>query len=202
MKLRNRSVAVAMAVALIVPLGLAPAVQAAEDFGMVMDVQGRVTVEHQGQRTAVSLGQTLFVGDRLSLEPKASLGVVSYNSCDELVLSGPAQAQVEGAGVSVAGGPAAKVARRLPVCYSQEELSATESGVIGGLVLRGAPKDPVFELRQEFAAGKASTSSLMTLIMHDVSSGQADQARPYFQALRQRAPDSQFVGEMRSYFPD
>jgi hypothetical protein len=199
MKRWSISFALALSVGLVLPVGH---LRAAEDFGMVMDLQGKVSVEQQGKPGRISLGQTLFVGDRLTLEPQATLGVVSYSSCDELVLTGPAQAQVEAAGLRASDGSAVKVARRLPVCYSQEELNASDSGVIGGLVLRGAPKDPVFELRQEFAAGKASTSSLMTLIMHDVTNGNAAQARPYYQALQQQAPDSRFVQDMRPHFPD
>lgn len=199
MKVRDKSFALALALGLAIP---AAGLQAAEDFGMVMDIEGKVTVEHQGRQAVASLGQTLFVGDRLILEAGGSLGVVSYGSCDELVLNGPAQAQVGAAGLTSSQGGPAKLARRLPVCYSQEELNAGDSGVIGGLVLRGAPKDPVYDLRREFATGKATNSSLMTLVMHDVSNGQAAQARPYFQALTRLAPDSQFVREMRRHFPD
>jgi len=198
MKMRKSLVALAMALGLSL---LGGGAWAAEDFGMVMDMQGKARVEQQGKSGALNLGQTLFVGDRLSLDAQAKLVVVAFTSCDELQLTGPAQALVEPMGLTATQGAAAKIVRRLPVCYSQEELNASDSGVIGGLVLRGVPKDPVFELRQEFASGKASLPSLMTLIMHDVSNGNAAQAKPYYEALKQQAPDSRFVQEMSRYFP-
>ncbi len=174
---------------------------AAEDFGMVMDLQGKATVQQQGKSQPMTLGQTLFVGDQVTLEANSTLVVVAYSTCDELGVTGPAQVKVEPMGLSGGKGMAAKQLRRLPVCYSPEELNASDSGVIGGLVLRGAPKDPVFDLRQDFAAGRATTPSLMTLIMHDVSNGNAAQAAPYFQALKQQAPNSRFVQDMSRYFP-
>lgn len=179
---------------------LSGAAGAAEDYGMVMEIQGKATVTQASKSAPVTLGQTLFQGDRLALEPKSSLVVVAFESCDELLLEGPLQAEVSGGGIRSGAGNPAKPQRRLPVCYSQEELNSAGSGVIGGLVLRGAPRDPVAELRQDYLAGKASNASLMTLIMHDLANGRADQAAPYYQTLQQRAPDSRFVQEMRRHF--
>jgi len=55
-------------------------------------------------------------------------------------------------------------------------------------------------LRREFDEGTATNSTLMTLIMHDIRNGATDRARPCFEALRKRAPDSPFVRRMSVHF--
>ncbi len=180
--------------------GLGP-VQAVEDFGMIMETEGPVEVRRDGVSAPADLGQTLFIGDRIRLGQDARAVVVSFTRCDELILQGPVQAAADWGGLTASDPEQPAEGRRLPVCYSQEELNVAASGVIGGLVLRGAPKDPVLGLREEFKQGQAGNTSLMTLIMHDIANGNPERAAPYFEALKQRAPESAFIGGMAKYFP-
>lgn len=177
------------------------AAQAAEDFGMIMDTEGDVEVRHEGQSAPADFGQTIYIGDNIRLGANARVLVVSYTRCDELILQGPVEAEADWTGLTADQPEQPQKGRRLPVCYSQEELNVASSGVIGGLVLRGAPSDPVLGLREEFKQGQASNVSLMTLIMHDVANGNPERAAPYYQTLKDRMPESAFITSMAKYFP-
>jgi hypothetical protein len=90
--------------------------------------------------------------------------------------------------------------RQLPVCYSLDEFVTSDSDVIGGFVLRGIPKDPLASLREEFEQGKASNSTLVTLIIHDLKNGSIEKARLYYDTLQQRVPESKIVKVLSEKF--
>ena len=173
----------------------------AEDFGMVMEVQGRVLIQRNGTEIPVDLGQAVFVGDRFALPDATRVTVVAFQDCREWLLAGPVEATTRWTRIEAFGPSQPKRGRRLPVCYSQQELEVEDPGVVGGLILRGAPEDPVAGLRREFESGRASNSTLVTLIMHDLANDQPDRARPYLAELERRVPGSPFVESLAKLFP-
>lgn len=172
----------------------------AVEFGIVMDIQGKVTIERAGKQMPADFGMAVELGDRVVLGDQASATIVSYLDCQELRLTGPAQAAANGEQLSVTPASRLQAGRILPVCYGEDELNTSDADIIGGVVLRGAPRDPVHRLRTEFSEGKASTSTLMTLLMHDLANGDTEQARPYFDALKQKAPESAFLARVAPLF--
>ncbi len=171
---------------------------ALNDYGMVLDLEGELVIVRQGEEIAGDLGDTLFVDDQLIVAAKARVTVVTYLDCQEFHLSGPAEVRITWEGFQTASQSQSNLisGRNLPVCYSQEDLRFSDSQMVGGLVLRGAANDPVAALRQEFAHGEASISTLMTLIMHDLANGELERASHYLEALHSRVPGTPFVARM------
>ena len=174
---------------------------AQEDFGMVMDVAGRVVVHRGAENFPADLGRTVLVGDRFELSDTSRLTIVSFQDCREWLLTGPSEATTRWTRIEGSGLQQPEPGRRLPVCYSQQELEVEDPGVLGGLVLRGIPEDPVAGLRREFDSGQAPNSTLVTLIMHDLANDDPDRAKPYMQELQRRAPNSAFVKRLSGLFP-
>jgi len=165
----------------------------AGEFGMLTDVQGAPRIERSGQYIGVDLGDTLQSGDRLLLAAGESATVVSYGDCEELALQGAVSATVDNDSLKASPSTGLVKARTLPTCYRPDELNVTDSGSIGGLVLRSPRRDPMAQLRAEFNAGTASHTTLVILVMHDLFNGSAERARPYFDKLRAESPSSPFV---------
>lgn len=172
-----------------------------EDFGMVMDVEGPVLVQRQGKTIPADLGQTVYVGDRFEVPDDARVTVVAFEDCREWLLAGQMEATARWTRMEAFGSTQPERGRRLPVCFSQQDLDIKDSGVVGGLVLRGVSEDPVASLRREFDTGQASSSTLVTLIMYDLVEGQPDRARPYLAELERRTPGSPFVARLSKLFP-
>jgi hypothetical protein len=185
----------AVGMALTLCLANAP-LMAGDDYGMIMDLSGSISIERSGKTLAADLGQTIMVEDRIKVTKGAKATIVSYMDCTEWIAEGPGTVQITWENPQAQNGAQLQQGRELPVCYSQEELNIADSGTIGGLVLRGAASDPVKNLRDEFQRGRASNSSLVTLIMHDMANGHRDQAKIYLDTLRKREPGSAFVKQM------
>ena len=171
----------------------------ADEFGVIMDVTGKVAIQREKSYVKADLGVEVKPGDIIKIEKGANIVLVSYLECNEWSVNGPDTVTIKNDGLDT---QRTKVipTRQLPVCYGPEEFKTGDDDVMGGFVLRGAPKDPLASLRQEFASGKASSSTLMTLIMHDLKRGNADKARSYYEELKKRSPDSSFVKKITPRF--
>ncbi len=172
--------------------------KAAEDFGIIMDTAGTVTIQRDTHKMSADLAMEIDFGDIITIAPESSLTVVGYDNCDEYVLKGKDTFVVgERSGIQSARSRQ-KIAptRKLPVCYSADEVS--EGDTIGGFIVRG--NDELSALRKEFAEGKASNATLLTLIMHDIINGKVEQARPYYDELKKRKPGDPFVKKLAKIF--
>lgn len=168
------------------------------DFGIVMDLSGKVTIKRGANTIPADLGVNIVKGDMIILNKKAKAVIVSYNECQEWNLSEAKRFLVKGETILVNGKPL-PYSRRLPVCYSMEEIKRAGSEPVGGFVLRG-PNDPLAELREEFNSGKASNSTVMILLMHELNRGEVEKARPYYEFLKNRLPDSEFITNIAPLF--
>ena len=167
----------------------------AEDFGMAMSIEGKVMLQRNSESIPLEFGESIYEGDILQLAEKTEMILISYIDCQEWELQGPLEVTVTWE-LTKKGKGSMKPIKELPVCYSHEEISNDDSGTIGGLVLRGTPKDPVQQLRQEFIDGKASNTTLITLILHDLKEGNKKGSKIYLNALKQRSPNSAFIKKM------
>jgi hypothetical protein len=169
-----------------------------EDFGIVMDLSGKVTIKHGVNAKAADLGSNIVIGDMIILNKNANAVIVSYEDCREWRLSGAKRFLIK-AGTILVNGKSLPYSRRLPVCYSMEEIRRAGSEPVGGFVLRG-PNDPLAELREEFNSGKASNSTVMILLMHELNRGEIEKAKPYYEFLKKRLPDSEFITNIATLF--
>lgn len=196
-KLQTSSIALLLTLSLL----LFPGMQLhAEEYGVITDVSGESVIIRGDGKVKADLGTGLNSGDIIELEEQSSLAIVSYESCREWLLTGSDRITIDHVRGPVSGKSRLNPSRTLPVCYSPEEYQDENLPVIGGFVLRGEPKDPVAGLRKEFEQGKASNTVLMTLIMHDLSRGEQERARPYYLQLKERIPDSSFVKSIAPRF--
>ncbi len=174
-----------------------------DDFGIVMDVKGQVSVERNDKSAPAEVGNNLHIKDTLIVNKGASMTAVSYDDCCEWVVRGPARVKIdsdETFEIQSAKCDWLKKVRELPVCYSHEEFNKGELSVIGGVILRKSDVDPAALLRKEFKMGKASNAALITLIMHDLLNGQIEKARPYYNALKKRNPGTVFLQGLEKKF--
>jgi hypothetical protein len=169
-----------------------------EDFGIVMDLSGKVTIKHGVNTKPADLGSNIVTGDMIIIDKKAKAVIVSYGDCLEWSLSEAKRFIVKGGTILVNGKPL-PYSRRLPVCYSMDEIKKAGSEPVGGFVLRG-PNDPLAELREEFNSGKASNSTIMILLMHELNRGEVEKARPYYEFLKKHLPDSEFITNIATLF--
>jgi hypothetical protein len=169
-----------------------------EDFGIVMDLSGKVTIKHGVNTKPADLGINIVTGDMIILDKKAKAVIVSYVDCQEWSLSGAKRFLIK-AGTILVNGKSLPYSRRLPVCYSMEEIRRAGSEPVGGFVLRGQ-NDPLAELREEFNSGKASNSTVMILLMHELNRGEVEKAKPYYEFLKKCLPDSEFITNIATLF--
>jgi len=187
------------AVMSIVALALLACGANAQEIGMVMGVSGDAKITRNGKASPADLGNAIAFGDSFSIGAKSKLMLVTFIDCNEWTLDGPGEFKVSSSqAIESAKGKAPS--KKMPVCYEPDSISAESTASMGAFVLRGGAKDPVAELRAEFDQGKAGTSALMTLVMHDLQNGRKEQAKPYFEALRKQAPNSEFVRRISGVF--
>ncbi len=170
-----------------------------DDSGIVMDVNGEVKLLRGGKQISVEVGLNLVQGDIIEIKKEGLVVIVSYVECKEWQLKGPDTINIVAEGV-VSTLNKVSPRRQLPVCYSLDEFDTNESDGIGGITLRGIPKDPLAFLREEFKHGKASNSTLITIIMHDLKNGNIEKARPCLETLRERLPGSKIVKALSEKF--
>jgi hypothetical protein len=171
----------------------------ADGFGIIMDVSDNVAVKRGGKSLPADIGSDIFSSDTVNLKQGEFIVIVSYKDCREWEISGPADINVTDEGPAVKGRNLTTL-RRLPTCYSMEEFSGADSDVVGGLVFRRS--DPMASLREEFDSGKATNSTLITLVMHALYNGDSEQARVYFDALKKRVPGSVLIKRLSKNFKE
>ena len=170
------------------------------DFGVVMDVAGSVSIERDQKSMPADLGLNLISGDNISIDDGANIVIVSYSDCMEWAFTGADKITIESGKNPQSMTGKVEPVRKLPVCYSPEDFKEGEYDVMGGIALRGLPKDPLGSLRDEFKKGNAPNSTLMTLIIHDLRGGKIEQAKPYYETLKKRMPESEFVKKISKRF--
>lgn len=168
-----------------------------EEFGMLTDKTGEVELVSKGKKNLADMGAVLFAGDELLLQKGSLAMIVSFADCQEWSVKGPGKLIISGGKIEGQDNLIA-AAKKLPLCYSPTSMKGAESHEMGGFLLRG--EDPTAKLREEFQSGKAGNSTLMTLIMHDLKNGNAGKARPCFDELKKRIPESPFIKSIARHF--
>jgi|GEM_PF-5995760 len=182
-------------------IGLARA--EAPSLGMITDLEGDVFLRYQDTKTPLQPGDALIEGDTVVLSDGARAVIVFFEECREWTLPPKDEIKIDRKGPLSKGAGYLKSDRQLPVCYRPDDFKGLDDQVIGGYVMRGSSGDggqAVENLRKEVAAGRATGSLLMTLIMHDLKNNKIDQARLYYDRLRSLYPGSEFVKSLARRF--
>ena len=173
---------------------------AADDFGIVTDLSGNTEIKRAIKSLPATVGFNLTIGDSLVLGKNAKITIVSYDQCLEWNIKGPGTTELK-YGSTLFNGKKLRHDRRLPVCYSMSAATTNVSDHMGGIVLRGGgPKDPVADLREEFSAGSAVNSTIFTLLMHELNSGNIEKSRPYYEEMKKRMPDAEIITKLAPVF--
>lgn len=177
-----------------------PAYAGAESVGMITDNEGQVRFVYGNSSAPAELGAALTPGDRLSVEANGKVVVVMLADCEEFSIRGKDEILIEKTKIRSQRSGYLKPDRRLPVCYNAEDFDAPDSGVIGGFVMRGDAANSLADMRGEAGRSAADTTTLITLILHDIRNDQAAQARPYYDELKKRRADSAWVKKLEKHF--
>lgn len=203
--MNHRSKLVRSLTGLVLTLSLHAAQAGAPALAMISDIEGQVWLRNRDTTTALQLGDTLNEGDILSVSSRATATIVYFSNCTEWLVKENDEVKLVWKGpVSKAMGTL-KPVRELPVCYRPEDFKGLDNHVIGGYVMRELPAVGMVEmenLRREAMADKASGATLMTVMIHDLRSRQPERARPYYEKLKQRYPNTGLVKSFSGYFDE
>lgn len=198
-------------------------VSSAQDFGMLTDISGKATALRNGKQTALDVGNPVLAKDLLQISKSGTATIVAYSNCLEWLVTGSGEILVENDKVSALKGASVKTGKKLTVCYKPGNIKGAGSHSMGAVSLfskesnkpfpeqpgsqgletasLSTGSDPVIDsLKQEFRDGKASNSTVISLIMYEMNANRAGLAKPYYVELKKRAPDSTVVKEMAPSF--
>lgn len=195
----------------------------AQDFGIVTDVSGKIALQRAGKKTIIDMGASLAAKDILHISKGGAATIVAFASCQEWLVSGAGEITVEGEKVVPGKGALLKMGKKLPGCYKPGEIKGAGSHSMGGISLFGkeskgsAPEgagpqelamtpEPsaadleIKSLKEEYLSGKASNSTVIALMMYELNANRIALAKPYYDDLKTRAPQSALVKEFAPRF--
>ncbi|MCP5002467.1 MAG: hypothetical protein GY941_00720 [Planctomycetes bacterium] len=178
-----------------------------ENYGIVTEVSGPVELVLQTSMRPIKYpGFDLSIGDGLAFSKGATITIVSYVDCREWNIKGPGYVEIKKKRIEIISGATDMVVplRKLPFCSDIGGLEGSQSDAVsgyemGGIVLRGKT-ETIESLRSEFVDGGAGNASLITLVMYDLKKKNIENARPYFEELKKRIPNSLFIKDITKYF--
>jgi hypothetical protein len=168
-----------------------------EAFGMIAESEGSAQLINGDAKTAAELGSVLKSGDKLILDANSKLTIISFADCEEMLAYGKDEIIIDKYKAHSQRFGDLKPIRRLPVCYNPQDFDAQDSGTIGGYFMRG-PDNAMSELQNE--ADQGDMSALIALVLHDIKNKQSALARPYFERLKQKYPNSKWVKNLERHF--
>jgi hypothetical protein len=160
----------------------------------VCDFSGDVFLTRGADKTAAVVGLDLAAGDAITIGDGAWVEVVSGGKCEVWELKGSRQYLLSEDNITTAEGDKVAPSHRLSVCYNPADFSVGKAQRIGGIIERGVSTG-------EKLSEVGSNAALINLIIfYGLNQGDIEKARPYFEALRDRAPGSEFVRNVAGLF--
>jgi len=163
----------------------------------VSDLSGDVSLSRGNERVAAAIGSDVNSGDSIAIGDGAWVELVFTGTCEVWELKGARQFTFTEHGImSSPEGGKVPPNNRLSVCFNPAGFSMGKAQRIGGIIERGgSPADELAEI------GSKSNAALINLIiLYGLSQNDVEKARPYYEALRQRAPGSEFVASVANIF--
>ena len=195
----------------------------AQDFGIITDVSGKLAVQRNGKTKFLEMGASVAPQDILRVSRGGAATIVAYATCQEWLASGTGEITVENDKMAAGKGASLKIGKKLPVCYKPADIKGAGSHSMGGISLfakeskkpaqeAAAPEeftstsvatetDPAIEpLKEEYQGGKASNSTVITLMMYELGANKVAAAKPYYEDLKKRVPQSAVVKDLAPRF--
>jgi hypothetical protein len=167
------------------------------DSWKVSDFSGDVSIGRGGERIPAKIGLDVTAGDTISIGDGVWVELVSTGTCRVWELKDAMQ-YIFGKDDIMTGADKSKVSpdHRLSVCFDPGGFSTGRAQRIGGIIERGgSPEQELAEI------GLKSNAALINLIiLYALEGNDIEKARPYYEALKQRTPRSQFVASVSSIF--
>jgi len=190
-------------------LNMSPLFAKEQGFGMLMDAEEDLIIKFEGRSMTIEIGEVIPFDAKIYISMGGFAIVTVFESCEEWELNGRGEYITTDEGLVKEAGPEPILSRQLPTCFDPEEFQPVGS-TIGGVVSRSISRNfktikpikpnPLEPLWREAATGRASNTTLMTLVMNGVKKHKISRVRPYFEILKQRIPNSAFIKQMKPYF--
>ncbi len=167
----------------------------AVDTWKVSDLSGDVSLSRGNEQIAVAVGSDISPGDTMKIRDGAWIELVSTGRCEVWELKG--NRQYTFTGHDIMGSPESdKIPpiHRLTVCFNPAGFSMGKAQRIGGIIERGG------SIEDELADTGSNAALVNLIIFYALSQKEIEKARPYYEALKERAPGSQFVGSVAEIF--
>ncbi len=163
----------------------------------VSDLSGDVTFSRGNDRITAAIGSDIASGDAMTIKDGAWIELVFTGTCEVWELKGAGQYTfTEHEILNSPEGGKVPPNQRLAVCFNPAGFSMGKAQRIGGIIERGGSVED--ELSE---AGSESNAALINLIiLHALSEHDTEKARPFYEVLKRRAPDSVFVAGVADIF--
>jgi hypothetical protein len=160
----------------------------------VCDFSGDVFLTRGSDQTPAVVGLDIAPGDAITIRDGAWVEVVSGGKCEVWELKGTRQYVFSEDNIATPEGDKVAPSHRLSVCYNPAGFSVGKAQRIGGIIERGGSTG-------EKLSEVGSNAALINLIIfYGLNQGDIEKARPYFEALRDRVPGSEFVRNVAGLF--
>lgn len=160
----------------------------------VCDLAGDVFLTRGANRIPAVIGMDIASEDIMTIKDGAWIEVVSKGKCEVWELKGFGEYSYTEHDVLDHQGDKVAPAHRLSVCFNPASFSVGKAQRIGGVIERGGSVE-------DELSGSGSNAALINLIIfHALIRENIEEARPYYDALRERAPGSEFVGSVAGLF--
>ncbi len=160
----------------------------------VSDLAGDVSLSRGDEQIPVTIGLDISAGYTMKIKGGAWIELVSTGTCEVWELKENRQYSfTEHDIMSSPERDKVPPSQRLSVCFNPAGFSTGKAQRIGGIIERGG------SIEDELAE-TGSNAALVNLIVFALSRKDIEKARPYYEALKERAPGSRFVGSVAEIF--
>ena len=161
----------------------------------VSDLSGDVSLSRGNEQIAAAVGSDISPGDTMKIKDGAWIELVSTGTCEVWELKGNRQYTfTEHDIMSSPERDKIPPIHRLTVCFNPAGFSMGKAQRIGGIIERGG------SIEDELAETGSNAALVNLIIFYALSQKDIEKARPYYEALKERAPGSQFVGSVAEIF--
>ncbi len=163
----------------------------------VSDLSGDISLSRGNDRIPAAIGSDIASGDTMTIRDGAWIELVFTGTCEVWELKGTRQYTfTEREIMSSPEGDTIPPNHRLAVCFNPAGFSMGKTQRIGGIIERGGSvEDELSEI------GSESNAALINLIiLHALNEKDIEKARPYYEALKKRAPGSEFAASVAEIF--
>jgi hypothetical protein len=160
----------------------------------VCDLSGDVFLTRGTDRIPAAVGLDIASGDVMTIKDGAWIEVVSTGKCEVWELKGSREYTYTEHDILSHEGDKVAPTHRLSVCFNPAGFSVGKAQRIGGVIERGG------SVEDDLSESGSNAALINLIIFHALSRGDIEQARPYYDALRERAPGSEFVRNVAGIF--